>query len=493
MRIFSYVIIPNMETLNKPKVFISYSHTSQQHAELVKSWADDLLHNGVDVVIDIYDLKEGHDKYAFMERMVTDPSITNVLVISDMLYAEKADQRKAGVGTETQIISKEVYDKLDQSQFIPIITQLSDKGDPYLPTFLQSRIWLDFSSPEKVNENWERLIKLLFGVPIYEKPPIGKPPLFITQPLSFASSPAIFKFNMFRQALLEGKRGLPIFRQDFLDACIQYADGFRIKKRPSEQNFGERVLEDCRKLKVVRDHFVDWILLEGRISRSDEFKESIIRVLEQLLELKYRPRELTSWNEIWFEAPAVFVYETFLYIIASLIKVENYEALHEIFSSLYILPETERQGSRKYVRFDIFYGYSESLQSVLSTPNHKLHSPAAELIKKHADRSDISFRSIIEAELLVFLMVLITDDTWNWYPGTLHYESFASDFPLFIRATNHKYFIKLSKITGIDNADTLRDLVKNGQERHGVNSWPHFRFGGRFWEKMNMDKLDTLK
>ena len=37
--------------------------------------------DGVDVVLDVYDLKEGSDKYAFMERMVTDPTVSHVLVL----------------------------------------------------------------------------------------------------------------------------------------------------------------------------------------------------------------------------------------------------------------------------------------------------------------------------------------------------------------------------------------------------------------------------
>jgi SEFIR domain len=123
-----------------PKVFISYSWTSPGHQATVKQWAERLLADGVEVVLDIFDLKEGHDKYAFMEQMVTDSTVTHVLVMCDKAYAEKADARKAGVGTETQIISKEVYDKVSQSKFIPIACELDEKGNWYLPTFLKSRI-----------------------------------------------------------------------------------------------------------------------------------------------------------------------------------------------------------------------------------------------------------------------------------------------------------------------------------------------------------------
>jgi hypothetical protein len=145
--------------LQQPKVFISYSWTSPGHQERVRHWAERLIQDGVDIVLDIYDLKEGHDKYSFMERMVTDPKITHVLIMCDKAYAEKADGKKAGVGTESQIISREVYEKVEQSKFIPIACEFSDKGEPCLPVFLRARIWIDFSSPEAANENWERLIR----------------------------------------------------------------------------------------------------------------------------------------------------------------------------------------------------------------------------------------------------------------------------------------------------------------------------------------------
>jgi len=52
----------------QPKVFISYSWSSPTHQLLVKQWAEQLVADGIDVMLDIYDLKEGHDKYAYMER-----------------------------------------------------------------------------------------------------------------------------------------------------------------------------------------------------------------------------------------------------------------------------------------------------------------------------------------------------------------------------------------------------------------------------------------
>lgn len=84
-----------------------------------------------------------------MEKMVTDPKIRKVVVVCDRLYAEKADGRQGGVGTETQIISKEVYDQVnlvDQEQkFVALIAEKYEEDEPYVPTFLKSRIYIDMS------------------------------------------------------------------------------------------------------------------------------------------------------------------------------------------------------------------------------------------------------------------------------------------------------------------------------------------------------------
>ena len=81
--------------------------------------ASQLRHDGVDVKLDIWDLKQGQDKYAFMEQCVTNPAIDKVLIMSDRVYTEKADARKGGVGDETTIISSEVYKNGNQQKFIP--------------------------------------------------------------------------------------------------------------------------------------------------------------------------------------------------------------------------------------------------------------------------------------------------------------------------------------------------------------------------------------
>ena len=133
-----------------PKVFISYSWTK---SELVLQVANRLMSHGVEVVLDKWDLKEGQDKYVFMEQCVNNPDITKVLIFCDKTYTEKANNRTGGVGDETVIISSEVYGKVTQEKFIPIITERDEDGKEYVPAYIKTRIYIDFSNPDLFEED----------------------------------------------------------------------------------------------------------------------------------------------------------------------------------------------------------------------------------------------------------------------------------------------------------------------------------------------------
>ena len=62
--------------------------------------------------------------------MVSDPEIKKVAIICDRMYVEKANERSGGVGTETQIITPEIYEKEDQGKFVAIIAEKDEEGRP---------------------------------------------------------------------------------------------------------------------------------------------------------------------------------------------------------------------------------------------------------------------------------------------------------------------------------------------------------------------------
>lgn len=139
---------------NAPKIFISYSWHPFQNKNKVIKFAERLTSDGVHVIIDDWDLKEGQDKYIFMEQMVNNPDVKRVLLICNKEYADKANKKKGGVGIENLIISDEIYSKADQTKFIPIIFEYDSGGRPCVPTFIKTRIFVDLSNEEKFEDNY---------------------------------------------------------------------------------------------------------------------------------------------------------------------------------------------------------------------------------------------------------------------------------------------------------------------------------------------------
>jgi hypothetical protein len=184
-------------TSHPPKVFISYSWTTQEHMQWVIDLATELRDNGVDVILDKWDLREGHDAIAFMERMVIDPEIRKVVLVCDRMYKEKTDGRSGGVGTEAQIISPEIYSKQDQNKFVAVLPERDEQGKAFLPAYYKSRIYIDLSNSSSYGENLEQLLRWVFNKPLHVKPSIGKMPAFLAE----TDLPSLQTATLFRRSI----------------------------------------------------------------------------------------------------------------------------------------------------------------------------------------------------------------------------------------------------------------------------------------------------
>lgn len=163
----------------RPTVFISYSH--DDHQDLVRSIVDRLIsEGGINVIFDDYDLHLGHDVNKFMERTVNDPEMSKVLIMCDRSYREKADARRGGVGTETIIISQEVYSQSSPGKFIPVVLERDENGEAYRPVFLKHSNYIDLSQEGIFEENFRKLVCEIYGKPFRKKPPLGPRPDYVT-------------------------------------------------------------------------------------------------------------------------------------------------------------------------------------------------------------------------------------------------------------------------------------------------------------------------
>lgn len=173
--------------MEPPKVFASYSHDSDEHKEWVLELSYKLRESGVDVILDQWDLGAGDDITSFMENGVRDSN--RVLVICTDTYVRKANAGEGGVGYERLIVTAQLAQDLGTKKFIPIIRQSS--VDEKTPTFLATRLYIDFTDDSNFDEKFNALLHEIHNVPIVRKPPLGRNPL-----LDHTAQPEVSSHNL---------------------------------------------------------------------------------------------------------------------------------------------------------------------------------------------------------------------------------------------------------------------------------------------------------
>jgi len=157
---------------NAPKVFVSYSHDSQEHKDWVLKLATRLLANGVNIILDQWDLPLGGDLPRFMALGLT--GANRVLAICTSTYVAKADAGQGGTGYETMILTAQVLGNVTTDRIIPVIRE--NEGPNLTPIFLGSRLYIDFRDDTKYEEKYAELVREIHGMKIKPRPPLGTNP-----------------------------------------------------------------------------------------------------------------------------------------------------------------------------------------------------------------------------------------------------------------------------------------------------------------------------
>lgn len=109
---------------------------------------------GVNARLDMFHLKAGQDLPQWMtnELIMAD----KVLLICDKYYAEKADNRKDGVGWETMIIQRDMLSRQEQNKYIAILRD--EDIDRSLPIYVKSRYALNWANEDHGNKEFDELL-----------------------------------------------------------------------------------------------------------------------------------------------------------------------------------------------------------------------------------------------------------------------------------------------------------------------------------------------
>jgi nucleoside phosphorylase len=165
---------PQVTTLElaSPKVFISYSHDSQQHKDRILELADRLRQDGINCNIDQYEESplEGWHRWMLNQVEVAD----FVLVVCTERYdrrfrGQEEPGKGKGVTWEGGVIIQELYDAQGQnSKFIPITFNSEDANFISSPLRSVSHYRLN------TTDGYESLYRRLTHQPRTPKPELGK-------------------------------------------------------------------------------------------------------------------------------------------------------------------------------------------------------------------------------------------------------------------------------------------------------------------------------
>jgi len=444
--------------LAPPKLFVSYSWTSPQHAEWVLQLASELRESGIDVVLDKWDLKEGHDAHAFMESMVTEPSITKVILVCDKAYADKADGRSGGVGTEAQIISSEIYEKTRQDKFVAVVVEKDEDGKPHVPAYYRSRIYIDLSDTSAYAQNFEQLLRWAYDKPLYQKPELGRMPAYLEgdQAVALATSA---RFKRALEAVRDNRPHAVPATIDYFTTLAEKLESFRLD--PQADPFDDAVVESVEAFLPYRNEAVDLFLSLSLYLDTPETRNAIHRFFEQLVPYLDRPTSATQWREWDFDNFRFIIHELFLYAVASLVRHERFEAADHLMGPKYFVAEAQDYGREAMVSFEVFRQHMRSFDTRNQRLGLRRLSVRADLLKERCTGVPVDFRDLMQADFILFMRDhLHQGNNWRWWPETLLYaDRYSRPFEVFARSGSTRYFERAKILLGVDSKEAVAEAV----------------------------------
>lgn len=479
-----------------PKIFISYSWTTPKHEDWVINLAERLVSDGVDVVIDKWNLKEGHDKFNFMETMVKSNEIQKVLIVLDRKYSEKAELRTGGVGTETQIISPQIYGDVSQEKFIPVVAEKDDNGNAFVPTFLESRIYIDLSDQNSFEENYEKLLRNIFQRPAYSKPKLGKAPsyLFEETPMTHKTSNIVRSFE--NQISKTPNRINPIIRE-FLDNFFEDLKGYSANTGGTRDTllFGKIIHDNIVSYTPLRNDYISF--LDKLLKSELEFDiEIFIKFFEKLPLLKNPLDEGRSrWTSSEFDNFRFIIHEIFLYNIAVGLKNEKYKFVEEILYSSYFFQSRYERGNVPKRFPEELYNYVEIFdQYYKQTYSKNFFSPMADFMIGRIPEG-LSKDNLIDADLLCYYVASL-DNLKKWFPIMYVYRT-RGKFELFDRLISLRHFEKVKFLFAVNTPkelqDKLNDFKTNNKNGDGFGYSNSFDKVTPIYDLVEIEKIGTTR
>lgn len=107
-------------------------------------------------------------------------SAQRVLAVCTEPYVQKANAGRGGVGYEKMILTAQLMQDVTSDRIIPVVR--ANALIPPVPTFLSSRVYIDFRDDLAFEAKYAELIRDIHGQEVKPRPPLGQNPFTATTP-----------------------------------------------------------------------------------------------------------------------------------------------------------------------------------------------------------------------------------------------------------------------------------------------------------------------
>jgi len=227
-------------------------------------------------------------------------------------------------------------------------------------------------------------------------------------------------------------------------------EAFRIAP-DGKLGYDDQIVESINQFLPFRNEVVELVLALARYRTGPSLAASLHRFVERLLTYRYRPENDTGWQEFHASNYDFIVHEIFLYVIASLLKYERFDAVGYLFDNRFYVPSRDRRDPM--VAYRDIRNYIEAFEHRKIRLQSRRISLRADLLIDRCQGTGVSQAQLMQSDFVIFMRAALEPgegENIRWWPETLLYGfRQRGPFEVFARAETREAFNRLQPILGL--------------------------------------------
>ncbi|MEN2775577.1 hypothetical protein ABCY62_11140 [Acetivibrio clariflavus] len=362
-------------------------------------------------------------------------------------------------------------------------------GNPYLPTYIKSRIYIDLSVKDNYEVEYEKLIRNIFNKPLYRKPALGSKSEWLeNEKVDLSSIRDLIKQTRNYTGDNPIKAGFLMRRcvDEFMHALMAYV--------PSDKKlYDEALLIQIDEMKTLRDLFIEYV--EALIYADLDVITIIPMMFEQFYNATHAGDE-KNINSINTEFYNFFIWELFICITSILLYYELYEELYKILNHTYFLRELPYTKSVNAFNFVKFRTYFRTIEEVCKPKSEqpRLYTLAGEKHLKRENKPIITKTSLATSDALLFQLSLVFDlvnDRGDYWFPTVYYAVSVPQ-PIWVKLQSRSYCKNIMPLFGVSTIEELKNIISKCVSDRSARYRGSFETAPVILDSIKLNEIGTL-